>query len=294
MAVEAINGAPEARKPNAVAEFFRGPWCIAMYTYREGIRKKILIGFLILSLLVIFGASFISTYLPQTTVGETATDINLKFVKDLSVSAISVFGILITIFISAMVVPTETENKVVYTVLSKPVSRVQYLLGKFLGVQLIVLVNLGLMGGLFVATLLVRQGVFPTLLLWSIFLTYLEFLIVSAFTFAVSCAASSAILPTICGLFIYFTGHMVQYLEGVVDRAARSEEAGAELIANIAKALYYTLPNLEYFSLRMQIVERAPNDPLTGVVIPQLLQYSVVYAVCGFFLAYWIFRKKEL
>ena len=294
MAAEITNEAEDLKQAAKVANFFRGPWCIAAYTYREGIRKKILIGFLILSLFVIFGSSFISTYLPQSTVGGTSTDINLKFVKDLSVSAMSIFGILITIFISAMVVPGETENRVVYTVLSKPVSRLQYLLGKFLGVQLIVLANLGLMGGLFVATLWLRQGVFPSLLLWAIFLTYLEFLIVSAFTFAVSCAASSAILPTICGLFIYLTGHLVQYLEGVVKRAGESGEAAGDLISLIAKGLYLSLPNLQRFSLRMQIIDSAPNDPPTDVMIPNLIVYSLVYAVCGFFLSYWIFRRKEL
>ena len=172
---------------NAVLSFFRGPACIAIYTYREGIRKKVLIGFLVLSLLVIFGSSFISSFLDPSS----ETDIDLKLIKDICVAAISIFGVLITIYVSASVVPGEVENKVIYTILSKPVRRLQYLLGKFLGAQLIIIVNLLLMGILFFMALYLRQGVMPTLLLWSLLLTYFQFLIVSAFTFALSCAATS-------------------------------------------------------------------------------------------------------
>ena len=181
---------------------FRGPWTIAVYTWREGLRKKTLIGFLILSLLVIFGSNFMGSFLNQSTVGSEELDVNLKLVKDICVSTISIFGVLITIFISAAAVPNETENKVIYSILSKPISRLQYLLGKFIGIQFIVIINLALMGLLFFMALWFQQGTLPTLLLWSILLTYFEFLIVSAFTFAISCAATSSVLPTIGGFFI--------------------------------------------------------------------------------------------
>ena len=174
------------------AEILRGPWTIAVYTYREGIRKKTLLGFLILSLLVIFGSRFISSFLDPSA----ETDIDVKLIKDICVSAISIFGMLITVFISASVVPGEVENKVIYTILSKPVRRWQYLLGKFLGAQLIIIVNLLLMGALFFFALYYYQHVWPTLLLWSILLTYFEFLIVSAFTFAVSTLPSCHSRPS--------------------------------------------------------------------------------------------------
>ena len=99
----------------------RGPWTIAVYTWREGMRKKTLIGFLILSLLVIFGSTFLTNLLSESYAGEVETDVEAKLIKDICVTTISIFGVLITIFISASVVPTEMENKVIYTVLSKPV-----------------------------------------------------------------------------------------------------------------------------------------------------------------------------
>lgn len=275
-------------------DFIRGPLSIAVYTWREGIRKKTLVGFLILSLLVIFGSSFLSSFIDQSTVGDMESDINVKLIKDICVSTISIFGVLITIFISASVVPNEVENKVIYTVLSKPVRRIQYLLGKFIGVQFIVIVNLMLMGGLFFIALWARQGILPTLLLWSILLTYFEFLIVSAFTFAVSCMSTSSVLPTIGGLFIYLVGNLTEYLKDVDIRASQSEEWFSSMIGMMAKVLYNVLPNLQNFSLKTQILNSQPNDPPTDVLIPNLIAYGLVYAVCGFLLSYAIFWRKEL
>ncbi len=278
----------------AILDSIKGPWFIAVYTWREGLRRKTLVGFLILSLLVIFGSTFMTSFINQATVGDVTTDMDLKLIKDICVTTISIFGILITIFISASVVPTEIENRVIYTVLSKPVRRFQYLFGKFLGVQLIIIMNLCLMGGLFFIALYIKQQILPTLLLWSVFLTYFEFLIVSAWTFAIACASSSSVLPTIAGLFIYITGSLTEYLKDVYNRSGQTGEWFDALIGYIAYVLWNVLPNLQRFSLKTQIINSQPNDPPTDVLIPQLVLYGLIYAVCGYILAYWIFRKREV
>ncbi|HOJ32302.1 MAG TPA: ABC transporter permease subunit [Candidatus Hydrogenedentes bacterium] len=276
--------------------YLRGPWAIAVYTWREGMRKKTLVGFLILSLLVIFGSNFVTAFLYESGGSEGPTsDVDTKLIKDICITAIAIFGILITIFISASVVPTEVENKVIYTVLSKPVRRFQYLFGKFVGVQLIVLLNLCLMGILFFFALYFKERVWPTLLLWSLLVTYFEFLIVSAFTFAVSCTASSSVLPTIAGLFIYITGYLCEYLKDTAERAGQTTQVLDALIGKIAYGLYFVLPNLKAFSrIEKQIVYAQPNDPVQAELIPQLILLSLVYCFAGYILAYWIFRRREL
>ncbi|HOE67567.1 MAG TPA: ABC transporter permease [Candidatus Hydrogenedentes bacterium] len=276
-----------------VTNSLRAIWAIAMYTLREGLRKKTLIGFLILSILVIFGTSFITAFLNQKTIGDATQDIEIKLIKDICVTTISIFGVLITIFTSASVVPGEVENRVIYTVLSKPLRRFQYLLGKFIGAQFIILLNLALMGGLFFLVLWVKQGVPATLLLWSLLLTYFEFLIVSAFTFAISCTATSAVLPTIGGLFIYITGNMTEYLRDVSNRAGQTTLLIDQWIGNIALWLSRILPNLTDFSLKNQILHLQPNDLPRDVQIPNLIAYSLMYVIAGYCIAYWIFRRKE-
>lgn len=275
-------------------DYIRSCWAIAVYTWREGMRKKTLIGFLILSILVIFGANFISAFLSEATIGEVRSDTDVKLIKDICVTAISIFGVLITIFISASVVPNEVENKVIYTVLSKPVRRFQYLMGKFIGVQLIVILNLVLMGALFFIALYAKERIMPTLLLWSILLTYFEFLVISAFTFAISCAATSPVLPTIAGLFIYITGNLTEYLKDVHNRAGQTGQLLDEWLGKLALGLFHILPNLQNFSLKSHILYRQPNDPPTDVMIPQIIAYGLVYALAGYIIAYWVFRRREL
>ena len=276
-----------------VASFLRGTWTIAVYTWREGMRKKTLMGFLILSILVIVGSNFMTSFLTQVTPG-SQVDMEAKTMKDICVTTISIFGVLITIFISASVVPNEVENKVIYTVLSKPVRRFQYLLGKFAGVQLIVILNLALMAGLFFVALYLKERIMPTLLLWSTLLTYFEFLIVSAFTFALSCAATSAVLPTIAGLFIYITGNLTEYLKDVFVRAGQTELWIDKMIGYISLGLYELLPNLQNFSLKNQILYLASNDPPRDILLPNLIAYGLLYAVAGYLMAYIIFFRKEL
>lgn len=275
---------------NAITSFFRGPYYIALYTYREGIRRKLLIGFLVLSLLVIFGSSFISSFLDPSA----ETDIDLKLIKDICVAAISIFGVLIAVYISASVVPNEVENKVIYTVLSKPVGRMQYLLGKFMGAQFIIIVNLLLMGGLFFMALYMRQGIMPTLLLWSILLTYFEFLIVSSFTFAISCAFTTSLVPIMGGLFIYITGNLTEYLKDVENRAGQTTQFLDTMIGKIASFLYMVLPNLQNFSLKTQIVNGQPNDPPADIIISNLIAYGFIYGLAGFLCAYVVFWRKEV
>jgi len=272
----------------------RGPWTIAVFTWRESMRKRTLVGFLLLSLLVIFGATFMTSFLDQQTVGEEAQDVDMKLIKDICITTISIFGVLITIFISAGAVPAEVENKVIYTVLSKPVRRIQYLLGKFIGVQMTVILNLALMGGLFFMALYVRQGVPPTLLLWAILMTYFEFLIISAFTFAVAATASSSVLPTIAGLFIYITGNLTEYLSDVAIRSEESTAFADKAVGALARALHAILPNLQSFSMRMELVNGLPNDVPNFAMMPQLILTSFAFSISGFALAYLLFRHKEM
>ena len=292
-AESAVISAAGARS-GGIGTYLRGPWAIALYTWQEGIRKKILIAFLLLSLLVIFLSTFMTAFMANTTIGNVETEVQTKMIKDICVSSIAIFGILITIFISASVVPTELDNKVIYTILSKPIRRYQYLAGKFLGVQLIVIANLLLMTLLFMVALYAKERIFPTLLLWSALLTYFQFLIVSAFTFAISCTSTSSVLPTIAGLFIYIAGNLTEYLKDVYNRVGESERFFDTIIANIAQGLYYVLPNLRNFDMKDQILYLRSNDPPADIMIPNLIAYGLVFAAVGYLLAWVLFARKEL
>ena len=255
---------------------------IAGNTYKEGIRKKTLIGFLIVALLVIGGSTFLTVLSP----GE-----EVKMVKDVCLAALSMFGLLIAIFTSGSMVPSEVENKTIYTVLSKPLRRFDYIVGKFVGIQFILILNLGLMALLSLAILFTREHVLSTILIKSVFLTYLELMILSAFTFAVSMVSSSAVLPIISGAFIYIIGHLVEYLKGLSNHAVA---AGHAFLAGLIRLLYLVLPDLSNFNLRDQLIHLQPNDPRIGVIMWKLVAYALANVAVGILIAHMLFRRKEV
>jgi ABC-type transport system involved in multi-copper enzyme maturation permease subunit len=255
---------------------------IATNTYREGIRKKTLIGFLIVALLVIGGSTFLTVLSP----GE-----EVKMVKDVCLAALSMFGMLIAVFTAGSMVPTELETKTIYTVLSKPLRRFEYVIGKFVGIQFILILNLGLMALLSLAILFTREHILSTVLMKSVILTYFELMILSAFTFAVSMVSSSAVLPIISGAFIYIIGHLVEYLNVLSNHAL---QAGQAFIASLIRLLCLVLPDLNKYNLRDQLIHLQANDPRIGIIMWKLVLYALANVAVGLVIAHLLFRRKEV
>jgi len=260
---------------------------IGLNAYRESLRKKTLIAFLLFSMLVIGSSTFLTVLSP----GE-----EVKMVKDVCLSCISFFGMLIAVFAAGSLIPGETDNRTIHTILSKPMKRTTYLLGKYAGAQLTILLNIALMSGLFLVILYLQSRRFTeetatpfsvTALVTSnaMLLVYFELLVLSALSFAVSTLSTSVTLPVIAGIFIYIVGHSVSYLKNL------SEHAASDLMGAIIRQFYLILPNFSNFYLRNQLIH---NDPYVPQGIMRLLIYALLYAGFGLLIAYLLFRKKDL
>lgn len=261
---------------------------IGLNAYRESIRRKTLVAFLLFALLVISSSTFLTVLSP----GE-----EIKMVKDVCLSSISFFGMLIAVFAAGVMVPAETDNRTIHTVLSKPMKRATYLCGKYLGAQLTILLNILLMTALFLVILFLQSRRYPdeatassfglTALVTSktMVLVYFELLVLSALALAVSTLSTSATLPVIIGIFIYIVGHSVDYLKNL------SEHAASEMIGKIIQIFYLVLPNFSNFYLRNQLIH---NDPYVPQGIVKLFVYAFLYAGTGLLVAYLLFRKKDM
>lgn len=260
---------------------------IGLNAYRESLRKKTLIAFLLFSMLIIGSSTFLTVLSP----GE-----EVKMVKDVCLSSISFFGMLMAVFAAGSLIPGEADNRTIHTILSKPMKRATYLMGKFAGAQLTILLNIALMSGLFLLILYLQSRRFVeeagspfsvTALVTSkaMMLVYFELLVLSALSFAVSTLSTSVTLPVIAGIFIYIVGHSVSYLKNL------SEHAGSELMSAIIRQFYLILPNFSNFYLRNQLVH---NDPYVPQGITRLLVYALLYSGFGLLIAYLLFRKKDL
>src|SRR5262245_5443966 len=143
-------------------------WAISKLTVREAIRNKILyllLGFAIL--LIAF-----SWIIGKLTVGD-----ELKIIKDICISSIHIFGVFINVFIGISLVFREMEKRTIYLVISKPIHRYQFLIGKFVGLALTLLGVLAVLVIGFYGVLVLRGEPSPRVLL-AFYPMYLEWLII--------------------------------------------------------------------------------------------------------------------
>ncbi|MFA6561257.1 MAG: ABC transporter permease subunit [Verrucomicrobiia bacterium] len=129
-------------------------WTMALNTLIEMTRQKVFYFMIVFALLMIGAASFFSIF----SFGEEAQYITqLKFIKDTGLGAISVFGAIIAVVATAQLLPAELENRTIYTILAKPVHRLEFLLGKFVGVALLLAISVTLMGSLFLGVVFIKD-----------------------------------------------------------------------------------------------------------------------------------------
>ena len=248
---------------------------IAMNTFKEAVRNKIFY------LLIFFGIFFSlsSRLISMLTIGDT-----LKILKDVGFASINFFAVLIAIFTGINLVYKEIEKKTIYFILSKPVARRDFILGKFLGLALTILVALIIMISVFSLFIFIHSGTFNTsILLYFIFL-FMELLIVIAISILFS-SFSTPILSSIFTIILYLIGHVIWTFN----------EFKYKLINPIEKffayLLYYIFPNLEKFNIREALVL---NDPLSMKIIISTLAYGLLYVIAILFLSIHIFNRREL
>lgn len=209
---------------------------IARNAFREAVRDRVLYNLVLFVLLLIAGAIFL---------GELSAGQEAKIIVDLGLSAMLLFGAFIAIFVGVGLVYKEIERRTLYTILSKPIGRGQFLLGKYLGLCLTLLINVLVMGiGVSLALIYVRRGWEPLAMkIWpAIFLIYFELMIITAVALLFSSFSSPA-LSALLTFFIFIIGHFSADLKGL---ATTSNGAAARLLF---RALYYLLPNLTNFSM---------------------------------------------
>lgn len=246
---------------------------IARNTFLETIRDRILNAILVFAVLLI-GSSLL---LGQLSVGQ-----DVKIIKDLGLASLSFFGVLIAVFVGTSLVHKELDKRTVFVVLTKPVSRSAFLVGKLLGLYGTLTVLTVAMGAAFLGLLAVLRVPIELGMLQAIGFTWLELLVLTALTLVFSTFSS----PVLCMLYafgLYFIGHNMPTLKMLAERAG----AG---MRELLLALYYVLPNLTRFDIKNQVVYgyAAPGAQVLWTVV-----YALVYGAALFSVAALIFRRRE-
>jgi ABC-type transport system involved in multi-copper enzyme maturation permease subunit len=260
---------------------------IAVNVFKESVRDKVLYNLVFFAVLLIV----VSFLLGQLTAGQ-----DIKIIKDLGLAAISIFGLFIAVFIGIGLVSKEVERRSIYTLLSKPIRREQFIVGKYLGLVLTLLVNVTVMTAAYYAVLAAMAwaagGWFlagweapaaDPALLKAIAMIFLELMIVTAMALLFS-TFTSPILATALTFGLYIVGQFGDDLKHF-DRIVASKP-----IALIARALYYVLPNLSQLDVKAKVVHALPVP--AGLMLLNTV-YTLVYVSALLVAATLIFMRRD-
>jgi ABC-type transport system involved in multi-copper enzyme maturation permease subunit len=247
---------------------------IARNTFKEAVRDRVLY------LLLFFAAVSIlfARVLALLTVGD-----RVKIIKDIGLASISLFGALMAILIGTGLVYKEIEKRTIYTLLSKPLRRHEFLIGKFLGLVLTLAVLLAAMSLIFLVLVLVHTGTIEWSLLLAVLYIFFELVLITAVAILFS-SFSTPILSSLFALAFYLIGHFSWSLETLLKKIP----AGAT--RTVLLFVYTLLPDLENFNIKSEVVH---GLPVAGAHLLYSAAYGLVYTAFILGLAIVIFRRRD-
>jgi len=256
---------------------------IARNTFRENIRDKILYNLVLFAVVMILS----SFALGQLTLGHED-----KVILDLGLTSISVFGTLIAVFIGTSLVYKELEKRTVYALLAKPIRRHEFILGKYLGLLLTLLVNVLIMAAGMVLTLIFHGGVDLQKCLRLIPAIYMIFLSLALIT-SIALVFSTFSTPALSALFAFFLwgiGHFNRDLLAFANLSkARAMRWGCEI-------LYYALPNISNFEAvgSSNIIQSsAYYRPIDPAAVAWISLYGLLYSSILIAIAMLVFSRRD-
>lgn len=251
---------------------------IALNTFREAIRNYILYSVISFALLLVG----ISAFFGAVSIGD-----QLKVIKDFGLFSLSFFGALLTMISGVSLLNKELRQKTAYNILSKPVERWEFIVGKYFGLVGTSCILAACMGIALIGFLVPFEGRIDWLLFQGIYFVLLEICIVGAVTVFFS---SLVVTTTLTGLFTfgtYIAGRSIGYLNYFLDESHTSNTALRWTISLLDRVL----PDLSVFNLNDLLVYGVPASPAHALAA---LGYCAAYSAVALTLAAAIFRLREL
>ena len=286
-------------------------WIIAKTTFGDAMRQKTLQIFLIVALaLIIMSFAFANT-LTFTTQSATG---DLSFIKNFGLGMITLAAILICVMTGVYMIPREIERKTIYTILSKPVNRWEFILGKIIGSWLTLAAVVGLMGAIFIVIVTVKAillaggnaasstavaaglkdaatapvQIFDINMVYGVILAFLQ----SALLSSIIIMFSVIVTPTVnffLGIGVYIVGSLITIIETLKNTASDL----SPVIKFLYNLFYMIIPNFDLFNVTNTLLH--PNaNPVTWGYLGYLFVYSLFYSLMATLIAVIIFYNKEV
>lgn len=278
---------------------------IARNTFTELVRQKVFYFLLLFALMVIGNSAFLAKFSFQE---------EFQMLKDVSLGAMSVFLSLLAILATAMLLPRDIEERTIFTILSKPVPRHEYLLGKLFGVVILLTLSTLVMGALFIGVLLLREqaviaethrslagspselaaalaevgkSAFRWDLMPAMAILLVKAVLLASLTLLISTFATSGIFAILVAASAYFIGHLQ-----VTAREYWMSGVGIHWWTRLFTAVIALLfPDLQAFNLTDDIVA---GHALPSGIFLQTVALGGVYTAVYYAVACFLFQNREL
>jgi hypothetical protein len=278
---------------------------IAHNTLLELVRLRVFSFLLLFALLVIGSSVFTVQFSLQN---------QFQVLKDVGLGAASIFSWLLGLFCTAFLLPKDTEDRTLYTILAKPVSRLEYLLGKLLGVYILLAIALAAMALLFSGVLglrlsqavaevstnpqlppeivsqelaKLRASAFQWNLVPGFVLIYLKAILLATLTLLISTFASSSVFTMLVSVAVYFIGHV----QGLVREVWLDPGTASPLIKVFVALLALLFPDLQLFNV---VDEIALGTPVPALLFWKISALGLLYTGFYLLMAHFLFSSKEL
>jgi len=247
---------------------------LAMNTFREAIRNKLLYTLLGFGILMI-GAGVLLATLSYVEVDE--------ILQDTGMSAIRFFSAGIAIFVGIGLIHNEVDRRTIFTILSKPVSRSEFLVGKWAGLTLTVWLQLALMGLAFGAVSAVVGAPLAFDHVVAIALVGLELMVLVAIATFFS-AFTTPILAALFTIGLWMIGHLSR------DLRALGEQSDLGSVTTATEILFAVMPDFEVFNKTLEAVH---GLAISMAEIQLAIVYALAYTVCTLVLGSMIFSRRD-
>ncbi len=254
------------------------PGVVAVNTFREAVRDRVLYNLVFFALMMI-GAAIL--------VGQISIGIERLVIVNLGLSAISAFGLVMAIFIGVGLIYKEMEKRTLYSLLAKPIRRWEFIVGKYAGLLLTLLVNTCLMTiGVAAALLYVSRGFerSDVYILVAVYFILLKLALVTALALFFSCF-STPMLSTLFTIGIYLAG---MFSADILNIGMVTQSSAVRMITRV---LYYVLPNFHNYDV---IGEAAHGFAIPLSLIGQNTLYTVLYSALVLVAAAAVFSGRDL
>jgi ABC-type transport system involved in multi-copper enzyme maturation permease subunit len=251
-------------------------WILARATILEALRRKDLYVLLILTAVIIGSAGLTNFF------GIHGLQ---KFLKDISFTVINIFTIIIAVTVTARQLPYELENRTIYPLLAKQISRLHFLLGKYVGALIMSTFTLLVFSTIFLITLVLFQASTDWIFLQAIFLRFLSLALIVALVLCLSLFVTQSANVTISLLFCIGAS--------IISRSITlTYEQLDPLLRTFAAAVYWVVPHLDLFDLSKKVVHGWP--PISVPVMIFLTIYAGIYTFVFLTVGLIRFRRRML